>query len=139
MERPEILGLLAQSRRDEEGEESEESLRDLEKMYDIIIEARSEGDSEHGEFDERLALAALCKLNWPGKPPAYWESVKLVREKFEGISKDSGLAILFRSGLSTRLTKAKTHGDIKFNSLGDFYAGNLPRKKRRPSKLKSRS
>lgn len=121
MEKEKIYELL----RGRGGDES--AVSDVETLYEIIVETRRERGSQ-GEFDELIALAALCRITWPGKLPTYPKAVKLVQMKFQGISNDPQLAHRFRYGLSPRLIRAVRKGDIRFKSLADLFTGDLPRR-----------
>jgi len=115
MEQSEVLELLQD--KDQEA--------DFRAMYQIIVDVRTERGG-YGEFDQRIALAALCRISWPGKLSTYSKVVRLVQGKFKGIAENAYLAHQFRQGLSPRLIRAQSQRDIRFGSRDDLYPGDLP-------------
>ena len=82
-------------------------------MYTIIIEQRGKTAETMTKVDEEIALVALCKIAWPGKPPSYRRRVNLFKQTFHGIAR------------SPRLQKAFQGADQGHPIQGERLGGNL--------------
>jgi len=98
-----------------------ESISDLESMYSIIIEERGKTEDTLTKFDEQLALAALCKIAWPGKVPGYTQAIQSFKRRFRGIARSVRLQQEFRSRIGRTLSTARTANDISFDRLSSVF------------------
>jgi hypothetical protein len=110
-----------------------ESVNDLEAMYSIIIEKRGKTAETMTAFDEEIALAVLCKIAWPGKPPSYRRGMNVFMRAFHGIARSSRLQKAFRERIKETLSTASAPGEISFERPSSIF------KRARPSKSKLRS
>jgi hypothetical protein len=99
-----------------------ESISDLETMYSLIIRARGKTETTMTEFDEELALAALCQWSWPGKVPSYRFAVRRFIRVFRGIADSPNLQIEFRKSIGNALANAQTPDDISFNNIAAIFS-----------------
>lgn len=101
--------------------QSDESLADLEEMYTILIEARGKTINTLNQFDETIALAALCQISFPGKTPTYISEARQFRAKYKGISASYRLENEFKNKVRTSFTSALNESQISFRSLRDLF------------------
>ena len=103
--------------------DARESLADLETMYTLIMEERGVADVyDITEFDERVTLAALCKLPWPGKRPSYSAALRSFISEYRGIADDEDLQRSFRSSIQPTLRLEEgDREDIRFEQLNESF------------------
>ena len=97
-----------------------ESVEDLEMQYSIILEVRGKAKSPD-YLDEKLALAILCKLPWPGKTTKYKIAVRKLRQSFIGIAGSRELQNKFRKLVSKKLVEARTESEISLTNIKDAF------------------
>jgi hypothetical protein len=90
-------------------------------MYSIIIEERGKTEETVTKFDEQLALAALCKITWPGKVPDYTQAIQSFKRRFRGIARSARLQQEFRNRIGRRLITARTAEDISFDRPSSVF------------------
>ncbi len=99
-----------------------ESISDLETMYSLIIRARGKTEKTMTEFDEELALAALCQWSWPGKVPSYRNEARRFTEMFGGIGGSPKLQIEFQKSIGKALATARMPEDISFDKITSIFS-----------------
>lgn len=99
----------------------EESIEDLEKMYNIILNVRGKDYQNANKFDEVLALIILCKIPFPGKRPKYKIAVSKIKDTFCGISRDKKLQENFKKIIGKQVVKAQSLKGIRLNKKKDVF------------------
>ena len=100
-----------------------ESLADIVKMYQILLDLRGKTPETASVLDEKIALGAVCKFPVQGKKRHYLADSVMLRARFKGIARDESLQATFRKSVTPGFIGIQVIEDVKMRTLADVFAG----------------